>query len=88
MAVLTKAERLELVKTLLRAGGDSQNDVFEPLIDEAIEFLVDFGVERDVAESKKSIGAIVMYLNDTDNYQPGSIKYSDALIKRAIQLCK
>lgn len=87
MATLTHAERLDMVKTFLRAGGDAQDATLELIIDEAIEFLISSGVSKEVAESRKALGAIVMYVNDTDNYQPGAIKLSDALIKRTIQLC-
>lgn len=85
--MLTKAERIEMIKSLMRIGGGDQDGIIEILIDEAIEFLISSGVKSDVAQSKKAIGAIAMYVNDTDNYSPGSVKYSDALIKRTIQLC-
>lgn len=83
---LTNAERLTLIKTLLRVGGDFQDNVLMAQIDEAIDFMIAAGVPDKIARSKKAIGAIAMYVTDTDNYAQGAIKYSDALQKRIIQL--
>ena len=84
---LTHAERLTYIRTALGFGGNTyQDDVLEFYIDEAINFLIDSGVTKEIAESKAAIGAIATFVNDTYNYSSGDVEYSDALIKRVIQL--
>jgi hypothetical protein len=83
---ISTEERLQLVKNALGNQSDYQNNTLQFYIDEAIDFLIDSGVNENIAKSKKAVGAIVLYINDTWNYSSGVVVYSDALIKRIIQL--
>lgn len=84
--MLSQEERLKKVKQALGIGGSFQDGALQIYINEAIDFLVDSGVYRAVAESETAIGAIVLYVNDIYNYASGDVKLSDAFQKRLIQL--
>lgn len=83
---LTATERISLVKKALGIGSDYQDEVLEFYIEEAMDFLVGAGVPLEVAESKKAVGAIILFINDTWNLSSGSVTYSDALKARVCQL--
>lgn len=88
MEQLTQLERLTKVKTALGFGGNFQDEALEIYIDEVLQVLIDGGVREEVALSNASIGAIVLGVNDLYNYSSGEVKYSDAFVKRLIQLSK
>lgn len=88
MAQLTADERLAKIK-IARYGTALHNFTDEQLkiyIDEVIEYLVDGGVKREVAESTAAVGCIACGVNDILNYSSGEVKYSEYFNQRLIQL--
>ena len=87
MAQLTAAERLAKVKTALGMNGSNyQDDTLNIYIDEVMEFMIDAGVQREVAESKAAVGCIVIGVNDLWNYSSGGVRFSDFFKSRVVQL--
>ena len=90
MAQLTAAERLAKVKTALGMNGsDYQDETLSVYIDEVLEFMIDAGVQREVAESTAAVGCLVVGVNDLWNYSSGGVRFSEYFKSRVVQLsCK
>jgi hypothetical protein len=87
MAQLTAAERLAKVKTALGMNGnDYQDETLSVYIDEVVEFMIDAGVQREVAESTAAVGCIAVGVNDLWNYSSGGVRFSDYFKSRVVQL--
>ena len=87
MAQLTAAERLVKVKTALGINGSNyQDDTLSVYIDEVLEFMIDAGVQREVAESTAAVGCLAVGVNDLWNYSSGGVRFSDYFKSRVVQL--
>ena len=87
MAQLTAAERLTKVKTALGMNGsDYQDETLLLYIGEVVEFMVDAGVQQEVAESAAAVGCIAIGVNDLWNYSSGGVRFSEYFKKRVVQL--
>lgn len=87
MAQLTAAERLAKVKTALGMNGSNyQDDTLTLYIGEVVEFMVDAGVLREVAESAAAVGCIAVGVNDLWNYSSGGVRFSNYFRSRVVQL--
>ena len=87
MAQLTAADRLAKVKTALGMNGSNyQDETLSVYIDEVLEFMIDAGVQRAVAESEAAVGCIVVGVNDLWNYSSGGVRFSDYFKSRVVQL--
>jgi hypothetical protein len=87
MEQLTAAERLAKVKTALGMNGsDYQDETLSIYIDEVLEFMIDAGVQREVAESPAAVGCIAVGVNDLWNYSSGGVRFSDYFKSRVVQL--
>lgn len=87
MAQLTAADRLAKVKTALGMNGsDYQNETLSLYIGEVLEFMIDAGVQREVAESEAAVGCIAVGVNDLWNYSSGGVRFSDYFKSRVVQL--
>lgn len=87
MAQLTADERLAKVKTALGMNGnDYQDETLSVYIDEVVEFMIDAGVQREVAESTAAVGCIAVGVNDLWNYSSGGVRFSDYFKSRVVQL--
>lgn len=83
---MTDTELLAKVKQGLAISGDYQDSTLKIYIDEVKQFLISAGVKRSVVESDRSVGCILIGVNDLWNYAAGDIKFSDYFNKRVIQL--
>lgn len=63
-----------------------QKETIEEYIEEVIEYMVDSGVPREVAISRKAKGTVTRGVNDLWNYTSGDTKYSPAFKERVTQL--
>ena len=90
MAQLTAAERFAKVKTALGMNGSNyQDETLTVYIDEVLEFMIDAGVQREVAESNAAVGCLAVGVNDLWNYSSGGVRFSDYFKNRVVQLsCK
>ena len=87
MAQLTAAGRLEKVKTALGMNGSEyQDETLSVYIDEVVEFMIDAGVQREVAESTAAVGCIAVGVNDLWNYSSGGVRFSEYFKSRVVQL--
>ena len=87
MAQLTAAERLAKVKTALGMNGSNyQDETLSVYIDEVMEFMIDAGVRREVAESTAAVGCLAIGVNDLWNYSSGGVRFSDYFKSRVVQL--
>lgn len=87
MEQLTAADRLAKVKTALGMNGsDFQNETLSLYIGEVLEFMIDAGVQREVAESEAAVGCIAIGVNDLWNYSSGGVRFSDYFKSRVVQL--
>lgn len=87
MAQLTAAERLTKVKTALGMNGSNyQDETLSLYISEVLEFMIDAGVLRLVAESEAAVGCIAIGVNDLWNYSSGGVRFSDYFQSRVVQL--
>jgi Phage QLRG family, putative DNA packaging. len=77
---------LEDVKNALGIEGSYQDKTLKQLINEVIEDLIDSGVKKEVAVSKKAVGTIAIGINDIWNYSAGEVKHSPYFEKRCIKL--
>lgn len=90
MAQLTAADRLAKVKTALGMNGSNyQDETLSVYIDEVLEFMIDAGVQREVAESTAAVGCLAVGVNDLWNYSSGGVRFSEYFKSRVVQLsCK
>lgn len=87
MAQLAAAERLAKVKTALGMNSnDYQDETLSVYIDEVLEFMIDAGVQREVAESTAAVGCLAVGVNDLWNYSSGGVRFSDYFKSRVVQL--
>lgn len=87
MAQLTAADRLAKVKTALGMNGSNyQDETLSLYIGEVVEFMIDAGVQREVAESEAAVGCIAVGVNDLWNYSSGGVRFSDYFKSRIMQL--
>ena len=87
MAQLTAADRLAKVKTALgMSGSNYQDETLSLYIGEVLEFMIDAGVQREVAESEAAVGCIVVGVNDLWNYSSGGVRFSEYFKSRVVQL--
>ena len=83
---MTDKELLTKVKDGLGIKGDYSDSTLKIYIGEVKQELISAGVKRSVVESEKSVGCILIGVNDLWNYSPGGTKFSDVFNKRLIQL--
>ena len=74
------------VKSALGITGTYQDSTIQQYINEVKEFLIDSGVDKDIIDSKKSIGVITRGVADLWNYGSGGTSLSPYFIQRATQL--
>lgn len=87
MAQLTAAEQLAKVKIALGMNGnDYQDETLSLYIGEVVEFMVDAGVQQEVAESAAAVGCIAIGVNDLWNYSSGGVRFSEYFKSRVVQL--
>ena len=87
MAQLTAAERLAKVKTALGMNSSNyQDETLTVYIDEVLEFMIDAGVQREVAESPAAVGCLAVGVNDLWNYSSGGVRFSEYFKSRVVQL--
>ena len=87
MAQLTAEDRLAKVKTALGMNGSNyQDETLSLYIGEVVEFMIDAGVQREVAESEAAVGCIAIGVNDLWNYSSGGVRFSDYFKSRIVQL--
>lgn len=87
MAQLTAADRLAKVKTVLGMNGSNyQDETLSVYIDEVLEFMIDAGVQREVAESTAAVGCLAVGVNDLWNYSSGGVRFSEYFKSRVVQL--
>ena len=87
MAHLAAAERLQKVKTALGMNGsDYQDETLSLYIGEVVDFMIDAGVQREVAESEAAVGCIAVGVNDLWNYSSGGVRFSEYFKSRVVQL--
>jgi hypothetical protein len=87
MEQLADADRLAKVKTALGMNGnDYQNETLSVYIDEVLEFMMDAGVQREVAESTAAVGCLAIGVNDLWNYSSGGVRFSEYFKSRVVQL--
>lgn len=87
MAQLTAAEQLAKVKTALGMNGsDYQDETLSLYISEVVEYMVDAGVQQEVAESAAAVGCIAIGVNDLWNYSSGGVRFSEYFKSRVVQL--
>lgn len=87
MAQLTAAERLAKVKTALGMNGSNyQDETLSLYINEVVEFMIDAGVQREIAESEAAVGCIAIGVNDLWNYSSGGVRQSEYFKSRVVQL--
>jgi hypothetical protein len=87
MEQLTAADRLAKVKTALGMNGSNyQDETLSLYISEVVEFMIDAGVQREVAESEAAVGCIAIGVNDLWNYSSGGVRLSDYFKSRVVQL--
>lgn len=77
---------LEKVKANLGITGTYQNATIQGWIDEVKQYLIDGGVDEEVADSEYSTGIITVGVKDLWNYGSGDGKLSPYFYQRAIQL--
>jgi predicted metal-dependent peptidase len=83
---MTDNELLTKVKDGLGITGNFTDNTIKIYIGEVKQALIAAGVKRSVVESEKSVGCILIGVNDLWNYSAGGTKFSDYFEKRAIQL--
>ena len=90
MEQLAAADRLAKVKTALGMNGSNyQDETLSLYIGEVLEFMIDAGVQREVAESAAAVGCIAVGVNDLWNYSSGGVRFSEYFKSRVVQLsCK
>ena len=87
MAQLTAAERLTRVKTAMGMNGSNyQDETLSLYIGEVMEFMIDAGVQRVVAESDAAVGCLAVGVNDLWNYSSGGVRFSEYFKSRVVQL--
>lgn len=87
MAQLTAADRLAKVKTALGMNGSNyQDETLSLYMGEVVEFMIDAGVQREVAESEAAVGCIAVGVNDLWNYSSGGVRFSEYFKSRVVQL--
>ena len=74
------------VKKRLGIFSDYQDDLLNGYIDEVKLFIIDAGVDVEVANSIAAIGIIARGVSDLWNYGAGEVQFSDYFYKRLIQL--
>ena len=86
--MLTDAELLTRVKIGLfgNAAGNYRDEMLQVYIDEVKDFMQGAGVPESVINSEKSVGCILLGVNDLWNYSAGGVKLSDYFVRRVIQL--
>ena len=77
---------LEEVKSNLGITGTFQDETIQGYIDEVKQFLIDAGVDKEIAESKEAIGIITRGVADLWNYWSGGTSLSPYFMQRATQL--
>ena len=67
-------------------GSDYQDETLSLYIGEVVEFMIDAGVQRAVAESNAAVGCIAVGVNDLWNYSSGGVRFSEYFKSRVVQL--
>ena len=63
-----------------------QKETIEEYIEEVIEYMVDSGVTREIATSRKAKGTVTRGVLDLWNYTSGDTKFSPVFKERVTQL--
>lgn len=58
----------------------------ESYIEEVIEYMIDAGIAKEIAVSKKCIGTVTRGVMDLWNYGSGAVSFSEYFKERVIQL--
>ena len=83
---MTTAETLAEVKKLLGITTDFQDSILEGYVKEVKLFIIDAGVDTEIANSIAAIGVIARGVTDLWYYGAGEGKLSPYFYKRVIQL--
>ena len=81
-------ENAEHFASVLQAAGfgEYQKTIAEPHYNDAIEFMIDAGVTKEVALSPKSVGCASRYILDVYNCGGSDVKLSTFFFQRLSQL--
>lgn len=86
--MITENELLTKIKIGLfgSAAGEYRDEMLKVYIAEVKDFMREAGVPESVISSEKSVGCILLGVNDLWNYSAGGVKLSDYFVRRVIQL--
>lgn len=78
----------QFVEQILKMIGASsyQFATIESYIEEVIDYMVDAGVSREIANSRKCIGTVTRGVMDLWNYGSGDVSFSQYFKERVTQL--
>lgn len=72
---------------LLAAGFTEYHaEAVRPFYDEGLEYIIDAGVPREIAQSDKTIGCLARYILDTFNRNSNNVDLSPVFFRRLKQL--
>lgn len=77
---------LDKVKSMLGITGDYQDETLKAYIDEVKQYLVDGGVQQEIADAPIATGVIARGVCDLWNYGAGDGKLSPYFYQRITQL--
>lgn len=83
---MTDTELLEKVKKAIGVGGTYHDETLMIYIDEVKEYMLAAGVNKNIVNGRKALGAICRGVLDLWNYGSGNTTLSNYFIQRVIQL--
>lgn len=86
MARLADDALLEGVKKRLGITGDYQDDTIKGYIQDVKEFMEDAGVDEEIMQTTRIIGAVTRGVSDLWSYGSGDGTFSAYFMQRVIQL--
>ena len=86
MARLAENALLEGVKKRLGITGDYQDDTIKGYIQDVKEFMEDAGVDKEIMQTTRIIGAVTRGVSDLWSYGSGDGRVSSYFMQRVIQL--
>lgn len=86
MARLAENALLEGVKKRLGITGDYQDDTIKGYIQDVKEFMEDAGVNKEIMQTTRIIGAVTRGVSDLWSYGSGDGTFSSYFMQRVIQL--
>ena len=77
---------IEDIKVLLGITGTYHDAALKAYAAEAVEYMVDAGVDRSIAESRECVGTVARGVSDLWNLSSGGTQLSPYFRERVIQL--